>query len=54
MQLKLQASWPDAPWLFLHADLWWGMLMVAVGLWYSLRFNPLRPGETLTGDADTE
>ncbi len=26
----------------LHADLWWGLLMAVVGLYYCLRFNPRR------------
>jgi hypothetical protein len=36
----------------LHADIWWSLFMAAVGLFYCIRFNPLRPGETLTGDAE--
>jgi hypothetical protein len=32
-----------------HADIWWGMLMTAIGLFYCIRFNPWRGGETLTG-----
>lgn len=30
----------------LHADVWWGMLMIVVGTLYTVRFNPWRsPGE---------
>ena len=24
----------------LHADIWWGLLMVATGLFYAIRFHP--------------
>ncbi|MCS7090313.1 MAG: hypothetical protein RMN51_08415 [Verrucomicrobiota bacterium] len=34
----------------LHAPVWWGALMLIVGLFYSWRFRP-RGGETLTGRA---
>jgi len=40
VQIELQKSWPDAPWLFLHADIWWGALMIALGAFYCIRFNP--------------
>ena len=33
-----------------HADVWWGALMVIVGLIYVVRFWPSKP-ETLTGKA---
>ncbi len=49
VQRNLQASWPDAPWFFLHADLWWGAVMAVVGAGYCYRFHPWRPGETITG-----
>jgi len=26
----------------LHADFWWGLLMIAIGLFYVLRFRPGR------------
>ena len=45
----LYAAWPAALWFFLHPDIWWGAIMAVVGLLYCIRFNPLRPGETLTG-----
>ena len=32
----------------LHSDIWWGALLIVVGLFYVIRFRP-RPGETLTG-----
>jgi hypothetical protein len=38
----------------LHADLWWGLFMTAVGLFYCIRFNPITRKETLTGDAAEE
>jgi len=27
---------------YLHADIWWGLLMVAFGAFYCVRYNPLR------------
>ena len=33
----------------LHADVWWGLLLVAIGLFYSIRFRPWRRGETIYG-----
>lgn len=35
---------PETPLLLanLHADLWWGLLMTAVGLYYTLHFRPRR------------
>jgi len=32
-----------------HADVWWGCLLVVIGLFYSLRFNPWRRRETIYG-----
>jgi hypothetical protein len=33
-----------------HADVWWGCLLIAIGLFYSVRFNPWRhSGETIYG-----
>ncbi|OPZ76381.1 MAG: hypothetical protein BWY77_01913 [bacterium ADurb.Bin431] len=26
----------------LHADLWWGLLLLAIGLFYSLKYRPRR------------
>lgn len=52
VQTSLLKSWPEAPWYFLHPDVWWGVVMTVVGLFYCIRFNPLRPGETLTGRED--
>ena len=52
VQEHLRKDWPAAPWYFLHPDLWWGAVMTVVGLFYCIRFNPLRPGETLTGRAE--
>ena len=40
VQINLKASWPQAPWFFLHADLWWGGVMVLVGAGYCYRFHP--------------
>jgi hypothetical protein len=34
---------------WLHADVWWGGLLIVVGLFYSLRFNPWRHRETIYG-----
>jgi hypothetical protein len=51
VQRQLQQSWPDAPWYYLHPGVWWGAVMIALGLFYCLRFNPFRAGETLTGRA---
>lgn len=28
----------------LHADIWWGALLVAIGLFYTFRFRPGRTG----------
>ena len=42
VQVSLQESWKDAPWLCLHADIWWGALMTAVGAFYCVRFRPGR------------
>jgi hypothetical protein len=50
VQVKLKASWPSAPWFFLHPDVWWGAVMVVVGLIYCIRFNPLAREETITGE----
>lgn len=34
----------------LHADVWWGCLLVVVGLFYSIRFNPCgKHEETICG-----
>ena len=52
VQQALEKSWPDAPWLFLHADIWWGAVMTVVGAGYCYRFHSWRPGETITGRAD--
>ena len=49
LQEHLPKIGPAATWFFLHPDIWWGAIMAVVGLLYCLRFNPLRPGETLTG-----
>jgi hypothetical protein len=27
---------------YLHADVWWGLLLVVIGLFYTLRFAPWR------------
>jgi FtsH-binding integral membrane protein len=32
-----------------HADVWWGCLLVVLGLFYSIRFNPWGKGETIYG-----
>ena len=34
---------------WLHADVWWGCLLVVIGLFYSIRFNPRRRRETIYG-----
>ena len=26
----------------LHADIWWGLLLIAIGAFYCIRFNPFR------------
>ena len=49
VQRNLLASKPDASWFSIHPDIWWGAIMAALGAFYCYRFNPLRPGETLTG-----
>ena len=37
---------------WLHANIWWGCLLVAIGLFYSIRFNPRRKqAETIYGRA---
>lgn len=28
-----------------HADIWWGLLMAALGLLYTVRFNPFKKAE---------
>jgi hypothetical protein len=32
-----------------HADVWWGCLLIVIGLFYSIRFNPWRRAETIYG-----
>ncbi len=32
-----------------HADVWWGCLLVVLGLFYTIRFNPWRRRETIYG-----
>jgi hypothetical protein len=54
VEQSLRASWPEAPWFFLHPEIWWGAVMTVFGLIYCYRFNPLRPGETLTGKDEKE
>jgi hypothetical protein len=27
---------------YLHADIWWGALLLVIGLMYSVKFNPLK------------
>ena len=29
----------------LHADVWWGAIMVLVGIFYCVRYNPFRDGQ---------
>jgi hypothetical protein len=31
----------------LHADVWWGFLLVIIGLFYCIRFNPRRAASVL-------
>ncbi len=39
----------------LHANIWWGALLLIVGAIYSIRFRPSRePGETIRAAAATE
>jgi hypothetical protein len=52
VEISLKASWPDAPWYFLHADIWWGAVMTVVGAAYCYRFHPWQPGETITGRSE--
>ena len=46
VQSQLQQSWPaqhngtEAPWYFLHADLWWGAVMTRLG---TVLLPPLQP-----------
>ena len=35
-----------------HADIWWGAFMALVGLFYTLRFNPLRDHQSITGEEE--
>lgn len=45
VQVRLEHARPDASWFFLHADIWWSGVLLAVGAYYCLRFNPRRnPG----------
>ena len=32
----------------LHANVWWGAVLLALGLWFSLRFSPARERARLT------
>lgn len=35
----------------LHANVWWGALLLVLGLWFSLRFSPARERARLTGNS---
>jgi hypothetical protein len=30
---------------YLHADIWWGALLLVIGLLYAVKFNPLRDNQ---------
>jgi hypothetical protein len=38
----------------LHADIWWSLFRAAVGLFYCIRFNPLRHHQDITGEEEAE
>jgi hypothetical protein len=42
VHIHLEQARPDASWFFLHPDIWWSVVLVAIGAFYCLRFNPLR------------
>lgn len=33
---------PHVAMTYLHADFWWGLFMIVIGLFYSIRFRPWR------------
>jgi hypothetical protein len=37
---------PDVKLAEYHAPLWWGAIMLAVGAFYCIRFNPLKSGRS--------
>ncbi len=42
VHLHLEKARPNASWLFLHPDIWWSAVLVAIGAFYCIRFSPLR------------
>jgi len=36
-----------------HADVWWGALMLVIGLFYTVRFRPGKPQAATAGEAQT-
>jgi hypothetical protein len=42
VQIHLKEANRNASWFLLHADLWWGCVLVLLGAWYSYRFHPWR------------
>ena len=35
----------------LHANVWWGAVLLALGLWFSLRFSPARERARMAGNS---
>ena len=42
VQIALNKSNPNAPWIFFHADIWWGGLMTILGALYCAKYHPWR------------
>jgi hypothetical protein len=40
VQIILKQSNPQASWFFVHADVWWGVLLSFLGAFYCIRFRP--------------
>ena len=42
VEIDLKKANPDAAWFFFHPGIWWGAVLTALGLFYSVRFRPWR------------
>lgn len=41
VQIKLSEANPQASWFFLHPDIWWSVLLIALGTLYTVKFKPV-------------